>query len=155
MQIDSFHDQYRFLSNFYPAHVHAIWNDDKVLVGTVEHAFQAAKAMNRSDFDKICIAKSPGEAKRLGKRIVLRSAWEAVRLSVMESLLVEKFNNPVLGKQLLATRDVELIEGNRWGDVYWGVCKGVGENHLGKLLMKVRAGLIDGLQSQIASVAQR
>jgi predicted NAD-dependent protein-ADP-ribosyltransferase YbiA (DUF1768 family) len=33
---------------------------------------------------------------------------------------------------------VELIEGNWWGDTYWGVCNGVGENHLGKLLMKIR-----------------
>lgn len=33
----------------------------------------------------------------------------------------------------------ELIEGNTWGDRIWGVCDGVGENRLGKILMRVRA----------------
>jgi len=31
-----------------------------------------------------------------------------------------------------------LIEGNTWGDTYWGVCRGRGSNNLGKLLMKIR-----------------
>jgi hypothetical protein len=33
-----------------------------------------------------------------------------------------------------------LVEGNRWGDQFWGVDlrTGLGENHLGKILMKVR-----------------
>jgi hypothetical protein len=31
-----------------------------------------------------------------------------------------------------------LIEGNTWGDTFWGVCNGVGENNLGKTLMNVR-----------------
>lgn len=35
--------------------------------------------------------------------------------------------------------DAELIEGNTWGDRIWGVCDGVGENRLGKILMRVRA----------------
>lgn len=32
-------------------------------------------------------------------------------------------------------------EGNTWDDTYWGVCKGVGTNYLGKLLMIVRNDL--------------
>ena len=46
--------------------------------------------------------------------------------------------NPELGKLLLGTKDEELIEGNDWDDTFWGVCNGVGENHLGKTLMKIR-----------------
>lgn len=38
----------------------------------------------------------------------------------------------------------ELIEGNYWHDTYWGVCEGVGENHLGKLLMEIRNELYIG-----------
>jgi len=39
---------------------------------------------------------------------------------------------------LLQTGDEELIEGNKWGDRFWGVCKGKGKNNLGKILMKIR-----------------
>jgi hypothetical protein len=43
-----------------------------------------------------------------------------------------------MGK-LLATEYVELIEGNNWGDTFFGVCNGEGENWLGRLLMNLRA----------------
>jgi predicted NAD-dependent protein-ADP-ribosyltransferase YbiA (DUF1768 family) len=45
-----------------------------------------------------------------------------------------------LGDMLLSTGDELLIEGNTWGDTYWGVDlkTGIGENKLGKILMKVR-----------------
>lgn len=43
--------------------------------------------------------------------------------------------------QLLATGGVELIEGNDWGDAFWGVCGGYGQNWLGVLLMLVRSEL--------------
>ena len=38
----------------------------------------------------------------------------------------------------MQTEDAELVEDNWWGDKFWGVCNGEGENHLGKLLMKIR-----------------
>ncbi|NWN81082.1 NADAR family protein, partial [Bacillus sp. (in: firmicutes)] len=43
-----------------------------------------------------------------------------------------------LKNKLLQTGESILIEGNTWGDKIWGVCNGVGENKLGKILMKVR-----------------
>ena len=43
-----------------------------------------------------------------------------------------------LTKRLLTTYGAPLIEGNRWGDKYWGVCNGAGLNRLGELLMQVR-----------------
>ena len=60
----------------------------------------------------------------------------------MEEIVRAKFGqNPVLADKLLATGDTLLIEGNTWGDKFWGVDTrvGQGENHLGKILMKVRA----------------
>ena len=39
------------------------------------------------------------------------------------------------------TGEAELIEGNDWGDITWGVCNGIGENKLGKILMKLRLTL--------------
>jgi len=53
----------------------------------------------------------------------------------------QKFKQPELKAKLLATGDAELIEGNHWGDIVWGVCRGKGENRLGKILMKVREEL--------------
>jgi predicted NAD-dependent protein-ADP-ribosyltransferase YbiA (DUF1768 family) len=35
-----------------------------------------------------------------------------------------------------------LIEENTWGDTFWGICKGQGENHLGRLLMQIRDELL-------------
>uniref|UniRef100_UPI00345E83CD NADAR domain-containing protein n=1 Tax=uncultured Duncaniella sp. TaxID=2768039 RepID=UPI00345E83CD len=49
--------------------------------------------------------------------------------------------NPALAEKLIATGDAELVEGNYWHDTVWGVCDGVGENHLGKILMRVREEL--------------
>ena len=43
--------------------------------------------------------------------------------------------------QAFKTDDVELIEGNEWSDTFWGVCRGQGENWLGKILMKTRDNL--------------
>jgi predicted NAD-dependent protein-ADP-ribosyltransferase YbiA (DUF1768 family) len=52
-------------------------------------------------------------------------------------------------QKLLDTGTQTLVEGNWWGDVFWGVCKGVGSNHLGKLLMKLRK---EGQQTDLEGV---
>jgi predicted NAD-dependent protein-ADP-ribosyltransferase YbiA (DUF1768 family) len=39
-----------------------------------------------------------------------------------------------------------LIEGNTWGDKFWGQVKGEGANYLGRLLMKVREELQTAVQ---------
>jgi predicted NAD-dependent protein-ADP-ribosyltransferase YbiA (DUF1768 family) len=57
----------------------------------------------------------------------------------MLHLLQQKFSDPVLKEKLLATGGAVLVEGNTWGDTFWGVYKRNGMNHLGRLLMKVRA----------------
>ncbi len=57
----------------------------------------------------------------------------------MTDLVSQKFaNSPALKEMLLATGDAELEEGNHWGDCFWGVCAGIGQNHLGKILMRLR-----------------
>lgn len=60
----------------------------------------------------------------------------------MEDIVRDKFTrNEDLKAMLLATGDEGLIEGNWWGDTFWGECKGQGENHLGRILMKIRREL--------------
>jgi hypothetical protein len=136
--IDSFFGKYRFLSNFYPAVVKYKSN----AYPTVEHAFQASKSVDDCTRIMICGAKTPGIAKRMGRRVNLRSDWEDIKLDVVLGLLRQKFSADPLKHQLLSTYPAELIEGNDWGDRYWGVSYGVGENHLGKLLMMVRTELM-------------
>lgn len=60
----------------------------------------------------------------------------------MEGLIRQKFSNDeALKNRLLATGEQDLIEGNTWGDHFWGVCRGEGQNTLGKILMIVRKEL--------------
>lgn len=133
--ISEFSGKYRFLSNFYPSPVFL----DGVEYPTVEHAYQAAKTVDRAERETISSALTPGKAKAKGKKVTLRYEWDVIKLSVMYDLLKQKFERSHLLKQLLLdTGDEYLEEGNTWNDTYWGVCAGVGANQLGLLLMQVR-----------------
>lgn len=111
---------------------------------TVEHAFQAAKCVNRADKEQLINAETPMLAKKIGKKVQLRSDWEQVKDSIMENVLRAKFNDKRLREHLNNTKGFELIEGNRWHDQYWGTCTCTlhnnipGKNMLGISLMKVR-----------------
>jgi ribA/ribD-fused uncharacterized protein len=111
---------------------------DGVVYSNSEAAYQAAKCRNPEQkiwFEKL----DPGPAKRLGKGVVLRFDWEEVKDQVMYDICLAKFTqNLDLAKLLVETGDEELIEGNTWGDVYWGQVDGVGRNQLGKTLMQIR-----------------
>lgn len=136
--IDSFKGQYRFLSNFWPCRVAL---NGEIYYST-EHAYQAAKTMNSDERAAIRRCEKPGSAKKLGRHVTLRSDWDQVRLKVMYELLKQKFlSGTELAKQLVATGTEDLIEGNTWGDTFWGVCGGTGHNNLGRLLMLVRGEL--------------
>lgn len=142
--IDCFDGEYAFLSNFYE---HPI-DINGVTYKSTEHAFQAMKATNKADHDLIVNAQTPGQAKRLGKKIQLRSDWEDIKYIVMQDILRIKFASPELGQMLMATGDATLIEGNTWHDNLWGNCTcprcadKVGKNWLGNILMGVRQDLI-------------
>lgn len=136
--IDKFDGEYRFLSNFWPAKVMM----DQETYPSVEHAYQAAKTTDPSLRKQIALATTPGRAKKMGGGLAFRNDWEEIKLDVMEMLLRQKFaKGSDLAAQLVSTGERELIEGNHWHDVFWGVCKGKGQNHLGRLLMKIRGEL--------------
>jgi N-glycosidase YbiA len=136
--INNFTGQYRFLSNFWPAEVYF----DGEEYPSVEYAYQAAKTFDNAERKLIREISTPGKAKGRGKKISLRPDWEQVKLGIMEDLVYQKFHrHPDLRRALLNTGVAYLEEGNTWGDIVYGVCNGVGENHLGLILMKVRAKL--------------
>ncbi len=136
--IDSFEGPNHFLSNFFPVVVERLG----VVFPSVEHAYQAAKSHDPRTHATVAAASTAGAAKKIGRMLELRSDWDNVKLGVMRDLLHQKFTHPELRRLLLATGDALLIEGNWWGDTYWGVCKGEGLNHLGLLLMEVREMLV-------------
>lgn len=143
-EIADFRGDYDFLSNFYAAPVEM----EGAEYLTIEHAFQAAKTHDFAQRRAIRIVQTPSAAKRMGRKLKRRDDWFDVSLHIMESLVRQKFTRyPELGEKLLATGDAMLIEGNNWNDRFYGVVwnthagEWVGENHLGRILMKVRAEL--------------
>lgn len=134
--IEEFQGEYRWLSNFWPCDVQYDGNTYK----STENAYQAAKC-SEPTLRAIFMNCTPGEAKRAGRTMPLRQDWEQVKLSIMEDLLRQKFSQPEFRQKLKATGSLEIIEGNKWNDTFWGVCKGIGQNHLGKIIMKIRSEL--------------
>lgn len=133
--INKFRGKYYFLSNFYETPV--TWNGLTYLNN--EAAFQSAKTFS----DRECFTNlDPSSAKKLGRKVQLRSDWENVKDDVMYEICKAKFSqNTELKKRLLSTGNEHLEEGNTWGDKIGGTVNGIGENRLGKILMRIREEL--------------
>lgn len=132
--ISKFSGKYRFLSNFWPVEI--AYED--ITYPSVEHAYQASKSLDKKLRQGISKLQTPGSAKRKGRELTLRKDWEDIKTQIMYDLLLLKFAYPDLRENLIATNDLKLVEGNHWGDTFWGVCNGKGNNYLGKLLMQIR-----------------
>ena len=140
--INSFRGQYNWLSNF--EYIEEGIHFDGMSYETVEHAFQAAKTLDPVERKMIQEQPTPGLAKQAGRKVTLRPNWDEIKIDIMVELLWQKFQLPEFAELLLRTGDAELIEGNEWNDTIWGVCNGVGQNLLGKLLMAIRTKLRGG-----------
>ncbi len=135
-----FHDFYGGpLSNFAYSPVtfqHPFDPDHNATYPTVENMYQAWKATNALDHDRIATEPNTWTAKMLGNRIQLRGDWEEVKYEVMLAGLREKFKIPVYREALLATGD-DWIREDSPTDFIWGYRNG-GLNLLGLALMVVR-----------------
>lgn len=136
-EIKGFSGDYRWLSNFVNVRI----TFDGMSYPSVEHAFVAAKTLDKKRRILIGMAASSAEAKRMGKNVALREDWESVKESLMLEFLIQKFSTPKFSELLLATGDAYIEETNHWNDTYWGVCRGEGENRLGKMIMMIRDDL--------------
>ncbi len=150
MQINSFvtaDGTHTVLSNFYQSAFSAphfsLNRLTTVEWKSVEHYYQAAKARDVASAEWVRSADTPGEAKRRGRKVPLRDDWEAVKIPVMRNALALKFAPDTQeAAYLRSTEDFVLVEGNDWGDIFWGVAGGFGQNWLGYLLMAQRGYLI-------------
>jgi ribA/ribD-fused uncharacterized protein len=146
--IDSFRDEWFFLSNF---SYHKFVYKGK-LFKTSEHFFMACKTFDKEHQAQIIACEKPSEAKALckpkshGGIITLREDWENVKYRLMDLAIYLKFTqNPTIAKELIDTGDAYLIEGNTWHDNVWGNCTcgrpqcyEDGLNALGIALMNLR-----------------
>lgn len=132
--INGFRGKYYFLSNYFER---PFWFDG-IRYQNSEAAFHAQKTLDRSIRKKFGPLNAPS-AKRYGRSIPLRSDWEKVKVDLMYRIVKEKFmQNPDLLDRLKETGDEELREENSWNDKFWGCVDGVGQNNLGKILMRIR-----------------
>ena len=132
--VPSFKGRWAFMSNF---HTSRLQYKERWYL-TAEHAYQAAKMPNQTYHDWVASCTTPGQAKHRTRTLPIRENWDTIKVAVMLDVLRAKFLDPGLARLLLETGEQELVEHNYWHDTYWGVCDGVGENKLGKLLMQVR-----------------
>ena len=135
--------EYGFLSNF--SYIPVFYDNKKWL--TSEHAYQAAKFDNPVVREKILNAKSPDEAFQIGRNTdnIRRTNWDEIKVQVMEDIVSEKLKqNSYLNELLLKTGNKEIIEASStdsfWG---WGPKKD-GENHMGKIWIKLREKIQNG-----------
>ncbi len=155
MTIETFYKNgvHSVFSNFYMSNFRAFpfgWEDLGVVYTwrSVEHYYQAAKALRHEDMQRIAGLAKAGETKREGRKVELRPDWEEVKLWVMRTALEHKFAVGTPEAELLiASAGQELIEGNNWKDRFWGV-DGYGQNWLGHLLMARRDWLICNTAAQ-------
>jgi ribA/ribD-fused uncharacterized protein len=141
--IAHFNGKWACFSNFYPS----IVMYEGVRYYTVEHAYQAAKTLDRELRLGMSQLHNPATAKRLGRLLPLREDWESAKVGVMRDLIALKFApGSMFASQLLLSSPEDLVEGNTWHDRFWGRCTcigcdGEGENVLGQLLMDRREQL--------------
>lgn len=137
--ITRFRGEYAVFSNLYGLPVRF----GKYTFPTAEAAFQAMKTKDEKLWVWFAACGDPVEARKKGRSIRLREDWDKVKDMYMYLIVKAKFmQNPKARHLLLSTGTQPLAEGNTHGDTYWGVCRGHGQNKLGKILMRVRRELL-------------
>ena len=120
---------------------------DGYLYASLEEAYQTAKFLKSAPeiAEEIKKSHSAHEAQKIAfaNKDKVRSDWKELKLTIMEELLRKKLQqNPYVKQKLLQTKDYIIVEDspkdNFWG---WGKDR-TGENHLGKLWMKLRDELL-------------
>ena len=122
-----------------------------------EHYYQAAKFADESPwadsetFKTLQTAPGPGAAKSIADAHIHSETPlpDDYRIRIMEKMLRVKFApGTLMHRRLLQTGNLDLIHETQT-DFFWGQNRsGKGQNHLGKLLMKIRQESIDDTGTQ-------
>lgn len=143
-------EPYGCFSNFSP---HSIQLGGE-LWPTAEHYYQAQKFVGTVDChlsQKIRQAETPEMAAAMGRnpKHTVRRNWDTLKATVMYDAVSTKFTTyPDLADLLLKTGQELIIEDSPT-DSYWGCgADRLGQNQLGKLLMRVREELQHNLTCQ-------
>lgn len=151
-----FTGHYKPFSNFYYAPVP--WGDyvtSPRYWSCNEVPYQLAKTLSAAQrVEGICAYLSedsgnPAKIKAWGKdpaRCTLQKGWKTneggLSIDVMRMLVGSKFTlHANLRALLLETKEGYLEETNTWGDTFFGVCRGNGQNWMGRILMQIRGEL--------------
>lgn len=121
-EITEFRGPHSFLSNFHRGDPFYLPGWQR-LMPTAEHAFQACKARYGEGADWVLEADSPQLAKSRGRQVDAHPDWELIKKRIMLKVLLAKFSDDRLRSLLVSTGDAVLIEGNDWGDTYWGAVR--------------------------------
>jgi ribA/ribD-fused uncharacterized protein len=154
MAINEFKGEFRFLSSLY---TDKPIRAPRGIVLSVEHGYQADKFVDEENRVKVLEAEDGKQAKKRSEALQKAGAeiwedWDYRKLRSMREWTVAKFHpGTLLASRLVGTYPEELIEGNDWDDLYWGVDleTGVGENRLGILLMEIRTDLMDKVRRPV------
>ena len=145
-EIERFRDEYAFLSNSYPSPILY----DGLSFSCAESAFQAARCPLIAD--KKRISQGDGSrAKMIASRIEPVLGWDERKLAVMEDILRAKFTlHPELARKLMDTGNAVLINCASNKDRFWSrdLYTDQGENHLGRLLMKLRSEFLSEMEDE-------
>ncbi len=136
---------YFFTPAFYPLdnlspHMVTVWN---ITFPTAEHAYQWKKySENRKDISEMILnAKSPHLAKEISDshKSEQPAGWHERKVQVMEEILRAKADQHQDVRDTLKKTGNRIIIENSPVDSFWGCgANGKGENHVGKLWMKIR-----------------
>jgi ribA/ribD-fused uncharacterized protein len=142
---------YVFVTAYWPldnwsAHAVKLWG--KVFASS-EHAYHYSKyAADAPEIAaEILAAPSPWKAMQLDRQHAekRRPDWEAVKLDIMYEIVKAKVEqNEDVRTLLLKTGDKQIFENSPW-DAFWGRgSDGTGQNHMGKILMRIRQAITAG-----------
>ncbi len=151
MAIESFRGDYYFLSSMceVPGGIKVA---EGIVVPAAEVPYKAAQ-FEDMDIRRVILASRTGmeafeTAQKYKERgVKVREDWDEIKLDAMRDIVNRKFTqNRRFGQMLLDTGDEEIIEGNSWGDNFWGVSppgNPEGQNWLGIILMETRQRIRD------------
>lgn len=151
-RVMGYQGQWKWLSNYAPGTVTIPeWG---LCFRNREAAYQAGK--ERSPEWRVTYTRlDPYSAKEMGRKADIWPNWETEHQEgslrdrhmrrVLSCYFLENFpaeNND--REKLILTWPMYLEETNGWGDMYWGVYHGQGQNKLGMFHMEIRKMLIEG-----------